>query len=97
MFLTPHPEGLVLLVRAQPGARRNGIQGERAGMLKVAVTAPPEDGKANQAILELLRDRLDLRRTQIELLSGQTSREKKILIRGVDADQLLAQIEQLLA
>ena len=48
--LTPHAEGTILPVHAQPGARRNAILGERAGALRVAVTAAPEKGKANAAI-----------------------------------------------
>ena len=54
LALTPHPEGWVLPVRAQPGARKRGIQGERAGALRVAVTAPPQDGRANEAIADYL-------------------------------------------
>ena len=46
--VTDHAEGCVLPVRAQPGARRAGVQGEQAGALKIAVTAPPEDGRANR-------------------------------------------------
>jgi uncharacterized protein (TIGR00251 family) len=53
-----HAEGCVLPVRAQPGARRAGVQGEQAGALKIAVTAPPEDGRANQALVEVLRKAL---------------------------------------
>ena len=70
--------GLRYTVRAQPEARRNGVQGEQDGALKIAVTAPPEDGRANAALVEVLRDALGLKRSQIELLSGQTSREKKV-------------------
>jgi len=90
--ITDHAEGLVLPVRAQPGARRAGVQGERNGALKVAVTAPPEDGRANQALVELLREVLDVKRSQVELLSGQTSREKKFLIRGVGRAELEAKL-----
>ena len=43
--ITPHAEGATLAVRAQPGARKNAVVGEQAGALKVAVTAPPEDGR----------------------------------------------------
>ena len=71
-----HPEGCVLPVRAQPGARRAGVQGEQNGALKVAVTAPPEDGRANQAITEVLRDWLGLKRSQVELVSGATHRKR---------------------
>lgn len=86
--ISDHAEGCILPVRAQPGARRNGVQGEQGGALKIAVTAPPEDGRANAALVEALRDALKVKRSQIELLSGQTSREKRFLIRGVKKTEL---------
>jgi len=87
-----HAEGVILPVRAQPNARRPGLQGERNGALKVAVTAPPEDGRANEALVEVLRETLGVRRGQIELLSGQTARDKKFLIRGLTADEVRERI-----
>lgn len=78
-----HAEGCILPVRAQPGARKAGVLGEQSGALKVAVTAPPEDGRANQALVEALREALGLKRSQVELISGHTSRDKRFLIRGV--------------
>src|SRR5262249_23654996 len=83
-----HPEGCVLPVRAQPGARKAGVLGEQGGALKVAVTGPPEDGRANKALVEALREALDLKRSQVELLSGAASRDKRFLVRGLDADEL---------
>jgi uncharacterized protein len=94
--ITDHAEGCVLPVRAQPGARRSGIVGEQAGALKVAVTAPPEDGRANKALLEVLRDALGLKRSQVELLGGATSREKRFLIRGVTKAELESRVAALL-
>jgi uncharacterized protein (TIGR00251 family) len=94
--LRDHEEGVVLPVRAQPGAKRAGVKGERQGALEVAVTAPPEDGKANQALVELLREKLGLKRSQIGLLSGQTSRDKRFLIRDISRDELAGRIEVLL-
>jgi uncharacterized protein (TIGR00251 family) len=88
IVITPHAEGCVLSVRAQPGARKAGVMGEQAGALKVAVTAPPEDGRANQAILELLRDWLKLKRSRVELIGGATSRNKLVLVRGLTAEVL---------
>jgi uncharacterized protein (TIGR00251 family) len=88
--ITPHPEGATLAVRAQPGAKRNAVLGEQAGALKVAVTAPPEDGRANAALVEVLRDWLGLKRSQVELAGGPTSRNKVFLIRGLDAEELTA-------
>jgi uncharacterized protein (TIGR00251 family) len=90
--ITDHAEGCILPVRAQPGARKNGVLGEQAGSLKVAVTAPPEDGRANAALVEVLRDVLGLKRSQVELMRGATSREKKFLIRGIKKTDLEAKI-----
>src|SRR5271170_4552367 len=95
--LIAHSEGCLLAVRAQPGARKNAVIGEHSGMLKIAVTAPPEDGRANQAITELLREWLGLKRPQVELASGPTNRNKLFLIRSLDVAQLTALIERKLA
>jgi len=91
-----HPDGCILPVRAQPGARRNAALGEHGGALKLGVTAPPEDGRANQALVELLRDLLGFKRSQVELLSGATSRDKKFLIRGMKREELAAKVAALL-
>jgi uncharacterized protein (TIGR00251 family) len=96
LTLTEHAEGLVLPVRAQPGARKAGILGEQAGALKVAVTAPPEDGRANKALTEALRENLGLKRSQVELLGGASSRDKRFLIRGLSRADLAARLAALL-
>jgi uncharacterized protein (TIGR00251 family) len=88
--ITPHPDGATLAVRAQPGAKRNAVLGEQAGALKVAVTAPPEDGRANAALVEVLRDWLGLKRSQVQLVVGPTSRNKVFLVRGLGAEELSA-------
>jgi uncharacterized protein (TIGR00251 family) len=77
--------GVVLPVRAHPGARRNGILGVRDGMLRVAVTAAPEKGKANQAIVTVLSDALGVPKSAIELTDGETSPRKRFLI--IDASE----------
>src|SRR2546422_414420 len=94
--MTEHAEGWILPVRAQPGARRAGVQGEQGGALKVAVTAPPEDGRANRALVEALAEALKVRRSQVELLSGQTARDKRFLIRGVTREELEQRVAALL-
>jgi uncharacterized protein (TIGR00251 family) len=91
-----HAEGCVLPVRVQPGARKAGVVGEQAGALKVAVTAPPEDGRANKALLGVLREALGVKRSQVELLGGATSRDKRFLIRGVGRGELQARVARLL-
>jgi uncharacterized protein (TIGR00251 family) len=91
--LVVHAEGVLLPVRAQPGARKTGIVGEHAGALKVAVTAPPEDGKANKALAEAVRKALGLKRSQVELLTGQASRDKWFLVRGLTAKELQSRLD----
>ena len=86
------PSGIVLPVKAQPGARRNGITGEHAGALKVAVTQAPEKGKANDAIIDVLVEALGLKRNQIKLISGATSPQKKFLVTGLTRQELDARI-----
>jgi uncharacterized protein (TIGR00251 family) len=87
-----HPDGCILPVQAQPGARKNAVIGEHGGALKVSVAAPPERGKANKALLQLIRDILELKRGQIELIGGETSHAKRLLIRGLTTAELLARL-----
>lgn len=90
--LQPHAEGVILPVRAQPGARAAELRGEQQGALKVAVTQVAEKGKANKAVVELLSKRLGLRKSQIELLAGHTSSDKRWLIREITAEELQARL-----
>lgn len=87
--------GIVLPVQAQPKSRRNAIVGVRQGRLLVAVTAPPEDGKANDALLMVLVDALGIKRRQISLISGATTPRKRFLIIQASLEQLQARIVQL--
>jgi len=91
--LEPHPEGAILPVRAHAGARRNAIRGEQNGMLRVSVTQAPEKGKANKALIAVLSEGLSLRKSQIELISGATSPQKRFLVREVTTDELQERIE----
>jgi uncharacterized protein (TIGR00251 family) len=96
-MISPHAEGATLAVRAQPGARKNAVLGLQNNALKLAVTAPPEDGKANDALVELLRNTFHWKRSQIELLSGKSNRNKVFLIRGITAEELQVLIGQIVA
>jgi uncharacterized protein len=91
-----HAEGCVLPVRAQPGAKKAAVIGEHGGALKIAVKAQPQAGRANDALIEALRDTLGLKRSQIELISGQTTRNKKFLIRSMTRVELECLVEALL-
>ncbi len=84
--------GVVLPVKAHPGARRNEIRGIQNGMLRVSVTQAPEKGKANKAIIALLAKELSLRKSQIELISGETSARKRFLVAGVSLADLREQL-----
>jgi uncharacterized protein len=92
LALEPHREGTILPVRAQPGARRNEIRGAQDGMLKVCVTQSPEKGKANKALVQLLSKSLGLKKSQFELIAGETSHQKRFLIRGVSLKELTDRI-----
>ena len=93
--LIEHPNGVILPVRAQPRARQARIVGEHGGALKVAVTDPPEKGKANQSIIEVLCEQLRLKKSQVALLSGDTSRDKRFLIAGLDTGELQTRLERI--
>ena len=97
IVLEVHRDGTILPVRAQPGARCNEIRGEQDGALKVSVTQSPEKGKANKALIEVLAKALALKKSQMELLSGETSHQKRFLVRGVSPDELRKRIEPWLA
>lgn len=95
--LEQHADGVLLPVKAQPGARQNAIRGEQNGMLKVAVTQVAEKGKANQVIVAVLAKGLALKRSQIELVSGETAAQKKFLIRDCSIALLVERINAALS
>lgn len=80
-------EGVSLAVRAQPGAKRTaitGVYGESAtARLKIAVNAPPVEGRANDALIAFLAETFSVAKGAVELSSGELSRSKVFLIRGV--------------
>jgi hypothetical protein len=80
LAITTHPAGLSFKVHVQPGASRNQVLGLHGDALKLKLTAPPVEGKANKACIELLSEALGLPKTSIEIVSGQTSRRKKIRV-----------------
>ena len=94
--LEPHARGTILPVRAQPGARRNGIRGCQDGALKVSVTQIAEKGKANTALAKVLTKELGLRKSQVHLLTGETSSQKRFLIESPTLEELAARIEAVL-
>ena len=88
--------GCTLGVRAHPGARRDAITGVHSGALKVSLTAPPENGRANAALIGLLAELLQVQRSQIALLIGATSRAKTLRVQMLTASQLRARLHAVL-
>ena len=83
-------------VRAQPGAKSSGVRGEQDGALKVSVTQIAEKGKANKALIAVLSDVLDVRKSQLELVTGATAGHKQFLVRGVAVEELRRRIDAIL-
>lgn len=76
-------------IRLQPRASKNEIVGLQSGALKVRVTAPPVDGAANDALVELLSRSLDVGRRSVTIVSGSASRNKMVDVAGIDANRVL--------
>jgi uncharacterized protein (TIGR00251 family) len=83
-------------LKVVPNASRTRVVGEYQGALKVAVATPPEKGRANEAVIELLARSLGLRRNQLTIESGTTSARKTLSITGVNADAMKRALESLL-
>jgi uncharacterized protein len=86
--LNESPAGVTFAVKVQPRARKNAITGEVGDALKLALTAPPLEGKANDACTEFLANLLQVPRSSVTIASGQTSRRKVIRVAGLSAQQL---------
>lgn len=80
LALAACPGGSRLGVRAQPGARRDGLLGLWNGRLKLALRSPPEDGRANDELRALVAGLLGLRAAEVELVAGARSRQKELFV-----------------
>ena len=79
---------IILRLHVQPGAGRSAVSGRYGDALKVKVAAPPEGGRANQAVVELVATVLGVKPGQVELTSGESSRTKRIKVTGVVVDDV---------
>jgi uncharacterized protein (TIGR00251 family) len=79
-----------LAVRLQPRARRDEIVGEREGRVVVRVTAPPVEGKANDALCRLIAKAAGVAPSRVAVIKGQTAREKVVRVQGIDGERLRA-------
>jgi len=89
--LRDHPDGCTLAVRVQPGAKKTaivGIYGEGANAaVKIAVQAAPIEGRANEALIAFLAERLGLARSAVSIAHGESGRSKLVTLRGMNAAQ----------
>ena len=75
-------------VRVQPGASRNRVSGSRDGAVRVSVTAPPQGGRANAAVLELLADALGVAGSRLSIVRGIKSRDKVVAVEGLASEDV---------
>jgi len=81
------PGGATFEVKVHPRAGKNAITGELGGALKLALTAPPVEGKANEACIEYFANLLKVPRSSVTIASGQNSRRKVIRVTGLSAEE----------
>ena len=87
-YLSETPEGVILSVRAQPRSSRSGLDGILGDAVKVRIKCAPVDGKANKELVETLAEVFDLPKSAVVFKSGETSKTKRILLRGITAAQV---------
>ena len=84
-FYTETAEGVILNVRAQPRSSRAGVDGLFGDAVKVRIRSAPVDGKANKELVETLADAFDLPKSSVVFKGGETSKTKRLLLKGVMA------------
>ena len=82
------PIGVTFAIKVQPRARKNAVVGTLGDVLKVSLTAPPVEGKANEACIEFFAKLLKVPRSSVTIAAGQTSRNKVICIVGLTAEEV---------
>lgn len=83
-------DGVVICVHVQPGAARSAIVGEHGSALKMRLGAPPVDGKANAELTAYVARLLGVPRARVEILSGFSSRQKRVRVASADVDAVFA-------
>jgi uncharacterized protein (TIGR00251 family) len=86
-------DGATLAIKVHPRARKNAITAVVGEALKISLTAPPINGKANQACIDFLAEVLKVPRSSVTIASGENSRNKVIRIAGVSADQVRVRLD----
>lgn len=86
-------DGVILNLHIQPGAKQTEVVGLHGDALKIRLAAPPVDGKANDALVAFLAKKLGAGRTAIEVISGQTSRPKRVRVAGIAPTDVLKALD----
>lgn len=86
-------DGILFTVQVTPRAKRDEISRVTDDVVKIRLNAPPVEGRANEALIKFLADRLDIPRGQVEIVRGETSRRKVVRVRGVSVAQIKAIIK----
>jgi uncharacterized protein (TIGR00251 family) len=86
--------GVTFAVRVVPRASRNEIVGVHGDALKVRLTAPPVEGRANEALVVLLAQRLGVRKSQVEIVAGVSSRRKVVCVIGLSGQEVGGRLSQ---
>ena len=90
MEITKTAQGVVFAARVTPRASRNAIEGEYQGALRVRLTAPPVEDRANEALCRLLAERLNVPVSAVRIVAGARSRTKRVAISGISRAQISA-------
>ena len=85
-------DGVTFAIKVHPRARKNSITGQLGDVLKVSLTSPPIDGRANQACIEFFAKLLKVPRSSVTIASGQSNRAKVIRVAGVSAEEVRRRI-----
>ncbi len=88
--ITEKEGGCIFRVRVAPGGRKDAIVGKHGDAIKIRLQAPPVEGKANRALCEFLAQQLSVSRQDVEVISGQASRWKRVCVENVSADAIRA-------
>ena len=87
-FIEETPKGVFLRGRLQPRSSRNSVEGVKDGALRLKLTAPPVEGSANKALVEFLSELTGVRKSSFTIDSGLKSRDKRVRVEGVSAEEL---------
>lgn len=88
--------GIVLTLHIQPRASKNEVCGVQGDALKIRLTSPPVDGAANKLCREFLADLLDVPKSAVEIISGETSRHKRVRIASADPEKLRRLVDSII-